>query len=283
MKKFLSLCMAIAMVFSIVGCSSEGHEGQAKTPSGSSVQQGRDYQEVYEQFEKKGFTNIQFEVLDDLVTGWLTKDGEVESVSVDGDTGYSADKWYPADVEVIITYHTFPNKESGNDTGDDSQTTDPVTSETTEPTTDEPIAEPTDDILTVENCEALAAMLTLNADVDSSYADFAKQYLGKTIEFDGSIDYKDNHISYNPFNGNSSTSEYEYDVLVSYGDYDADHQTGPTIKIENVSSRKLGYDVSKTLPSFMAVGSNVRVRVRVGSYNENTGIFEMHLESIEAR
>lgn len=283
MKKFLSLCMAIAMVFSIAGCSSEGHEGQAKTPSGSSVQQGRDYQEVYEQFEKKGFTNIQFEVLDDLVTGWLTKDGEVESVSVDGDTGYSADKWYPADVEVIITYHTFPNKESGNDTSDDSQTTDPVTSETTEPTTDEPIVEPTDDILTVENCEALAAMLTLNADVDSSYAEFAKQYLGKTIEFDGSIDYKDNHISYNPFNGNSSTSEYEYDILVSYGDYDADHQTGPTIKIENVSSRKLGYDVSKTLPSFMAVGSNVRIRVRVGSYNENTGIFEMHLESIEAR
>lgn len=139
------------------------------------------------------------------------------------------------------------------------------------------------DILTVENCEALAAMLTLDADMDSSYADFAKQYLGKTIEFDGSIDYKENHISYNPFNGNSSISEYEYDVLVSYGDYDANHQTGPTIKIENVSSRKLGYDVSKTLPSFMAVGSNVRIRVRVGSYNENTGIFEMHLESIEAR
>lgn len=283
MKKLLSLCIAIVMVFSIAGCSSEGHEGQAKTPSGSSVQQGRDYQEVYEQFEKKGFTNIQFEVLDDLVTGWLTKDGEVESVSVDGDTGYSADKWYPADVEVIITYHTFPNKESGNETSDDSQTTEPATSETTEPTIDEPIVEPTDDILTVDNCEALAAMLTLNADVDSSYADFAKQYLGKTIEFDGSIDYKDNHISYNPFNGNSSTSEYEYDVLVSYGDYNADHQTGPTIKIENVSSRKLGYDVSKTLPSFMAVGSNVRIRVRVGSYNENTGIFEMHLESIEAR
>lgn len=278
MKKFLSLCMTIVMVFSIAGCSSEGHEGQAKTPSGSSVQHGRDYQEVYEQFEKKGFTNIQFEVLDDLVTGWLTKDGEVESVSVDGDTGYSADKWYPADVEVIITYHTFPNKESGNDTSENSQTTEPVPSETTEP-----IVEPTDDILTVDNCEALAAMLTLNADVDSSYAEFAKQYLGKTIEFDGSIDYKDNHVSYNPFNGNSSTSEYEYDVLVSYGDYNADHQTGPTIKIENVSSRKLGYDVSKTLPSFMAVGSNVRIRVRVGSYNENTGIFEMHLESIEAR
>ena len=71
---------------------------------------GKDYQKVVDEFESSGFTNIKLEKLDDLVTGWLTKDGEVESVSVDGDTGYSADAWYPADVEVIITYHTFPEK-----------------------------------------------------------------------------------------------------------------------------------------------------------------------------
>lgn len=140
MKKLLSLCIAILMVFCIAGCSSEGHEGQAKTPSGSGIQHGRDYQEVYEQFKENGFTNIQFEVLDDLITGWLTKDGEVESVSVDGDTDYSADEWYPADVEVIITYHTFPNKESG----DNSKTTEPVTSDITELATDEPVTETTD-------------------------------------------------------------------------------------------------------------------------------------------
>lgn len=85
MKKFLALFLSFVMVLGFAGCSSEGHDGQAKTPSGSSVQKGRNYQSVYEDFEESGFTNIQFEVLDDLVTGWMTKDGEVESVSVDGD------------------------------------------------------------------------------------------------------------------------------------------------------------------------------------------------------
>lgn len=266
MKKLLSLCMALIMIFGIMGCSSEGHEGEAKTPSGSYVQQGRDYQDVYDDFAENGFTNIRFEVLDDLIIGFLTKDGEVESVSVDGDTDYSADDWYPADVEVVITYHSFPNS-------------DPDTSETTEPA----IKEPTDDILTVDNCQSLAEMLAINADRDSAYSEFASNYYGKTIEFDGSIDYKEKHSSYNSFNGSSHVSEYEYDVLVSYGDYSADHQTGPTIKIENVSSRKLGYDVSKNLPSFMAVGSNVRIRARVGAYDHDTGIFTMYLESITSR
>lgn len=39
----------------------------------------------------------------------MTKDGEVESVSVDGDKDYSPDVWYSNDVEVVITYHTFPS------------------------------------------------------------------------------------------------------------------------------------------------------------------------------
>ena len=93
MRKFLAACMAIVMIFTIAGCSSEGHEGEAKTPSGSSIQKGKDYQKVVDEFESSGFTNIKLEKLDDLVTGWLTKDGEVESVSVDGDTKYSADAW----------------------------------------------------------------------------------------------------------------------------------------------------------------------------------------------
>jgi hypothetical protein len=47
--------------------------------------------------------------LEDLITGWLTNDGEVESVSVDGDKDYSPDVWYSNNVKVVITYHTFPS------------------------------------------------------------------------------------------------------------------------------------------------------------------------------
>jgi len=58
--------------------------------------------------------NDKFE---DLITGWTTKDAEVESVFVDGNKDYAPDVWYPNDIEVIITYHTFPAKdENGNET-----------------------------------------------------------------------------------------------------------------------------------------------------------------------
>ena len=108
MKKLLALCLSIALVFALAGCNSTNHDGEAKTPSGSSAQKGRDYQTVVETFEEKGFINIQLLELDDLVTGWLTKEGEVEYVTVDGDEDYSADTWYSKDVEVVIAYNTFP-------------------------------------------------------------------------------------------------------------------------------------------------------------------------------
>jgi mRNA-degrading endonuclease RelE of RelBE toxin-antitoxin system len=112
MKKIISIFIA-CIIITLVGCArdSNEHEGEAKTPSGSSVQKGRDYQEVVNVFEEKGFKNIKTEKMEDLITGWLTKDGEVKSVSVDGDKDYKPDVWYSNDVEVVITYHTFPQEE----------------------------------------------------------------------------------------------------------------------------------------------------------------------------
>ncbi|MCM0648411.1 hypothetical protein NBE98_08495 [Clostridium swellfunianum] len=109
MKRIVIVLIACILVIALVGCG--GHEGEAKTPSGSSVQKGRSYQEVVNDFKGKGFKNIKTEKLEDLITGWLTKDGEVDSVSVSGDKGYSPDVWYSNDVEVVITYHTFPSKD----------------------------------------------------------------------------------------------------------------------------------------------------------------------------
>ena len=86
MRKFLAACMAIVMIFTIAGCSSEGQEGEAKTPSGSSIQKGKDYQKVVDEFESSGFTNTKVRKLVDLVSGVSTKEGEVKTVSVYGNT-----------------------------------------------------------------------------------------------------------------------------------------------------------------------------------------------------
>ena len=187
MKKYLSglLIVLIITLFS-GGCGrTENHVGEAKTPSGSSIQKGRNYQQVIDDFEKEGFTNIRLVELDDLITGWLTKEGEVESVSVDGDDDYSADTWYRNDVEVVISYHTFK---------DDTQESLPEQAEETDTTSNN--EELVKEIFTVENCEELANILSLRAEIDSAYTEFAKEYDGKIIEFNGCITYITNHEDY---------------------------------------------------------------------------------------
>lgn len=69
------------------------------------------YQNVVTQLQKAGFTNIKTETLDDLVTGWLKKDGEVEGVKVDDKTNFGSDTKFSKEAEIIITYHTFPKYE----------------------------------------------------------------------------------------------------------------------------------------------------------------------------
>lgn len=134
MKRIFAIVFAILLCISLAACGdSSEHIGEAKTPSGSSIQQGRNFLDVREDFEKHGFTNIKIEAIDDLIIGWLTEDGEVEKVSVNGDENYSADTWVAADVEVIIYYHTF----SQEDSQPEQDTNKDIASESTNPSTDQ--------------------------------------------------------------------------------------------------------------------------------------------------
>ena len=128
MKRLFCLSLALILCFSLIGCDENSHEGEVKTPAGSSDMEGRNYEDVVTIFEEKGFTNIKTEPIDDLIFGWLTKDGEVEEVSVGGKVDYSPDKWVPADTEVVIRYHTFPEDDEEETKSDESN-------ETTESTT----------------------------------------------------------------------------------------------------------------------------------------------------
>lgn len=285
MKRFFTIFLSVVLLISLlVGCGSkEDHTGEARTPSASSAQHGRDYKEVLENFEEKGFTNIQLVKIPDLITGWLTKDGEVEDVSVDGDLEYRPDVWYPNDVEVVISYHTFPEKntDAEEETSDDSDSSanilpDEVENESSIPNELEN--------LTIDNCPDLKAVLSRNVDFSDDYADFSSNYYGRTIEFDGSIDYMDNAAVFNPFTGETTYSEYGYDLLLSAGDYSDSSQCGPTFKIEDVRSRDIGGDaISKTLPDFISTGSNVHIQATVGRYDAEHGLFYLNYKEIVAR
>ncbi|WP_347223666.1 DUF4839 domain-containing protein, partial [Bacteroides congonensis] len=228
----------------------------------SSAQKGRNYQDVIKDFESKGFTNIQVEPIDDLVTGWMTKDGEVEEVSVDGDKDYSPDRWYPNDVEVIITYHTFPEEYDGEEKTTPEET---QSSETEEP----PVPN-----LTVNNCEELATMLAVEAEIDSLYSEFAEAHKESVIEFDGCITYIVNHDDY----------DTRYDILLSAGDYIDDDTVnpGPVFKFEDVNTMNLGIE-DLFLPEFVKAGSNIHVVAKVKNFNEDTGLFFLEPVTITER
>lgn len=87
--------------------------GRTSTPNGihppisASEIKGKNCEAVVRQFRSAGFTNVSTERIEDLITGWLTKDGEIEQIAIEGETDFK--KWdsFRADAKVVVSYHTF--------------------------------------------------------------------------------------------------------------------------------------------------------------------------------
>ena len=84
---------------------------QARAPYTSVSAKDDNFADVIAEFRHAGFTNVQEEPIRDLILGFLTKDGAVESVSIAGNRSFDTTTWYPKDAPVVVKYHTFPLKE----------------------------------------------------------------------------------------------------------------------------------------------------------------------------
>ncbi len=80
---------------------------EACPPTTAKKAKKMNYLELKELFTDAGFTSIRFEKQEDLITGWITKDGSVESVTINGESDFSESVSYRIDAEVVIVYHTF--------------------------------------------------------------------------------------------------------------------------------------------------------------------------------
>lgn len=242
-------------VETIQGTVSQHGEDEVAMPLSASSYKYQNYVDVQTELSEAGFTNISFEILYDIELGW-TEEGEVDSVSVDGNAEFEQGDIFKKDIAIVIAYH-MPEEDDPNK---------PVESETPNSTT-EPTTEPAEN-LTVENCPDLAAMLSNKAEIDDSYSAFATKYKGRIIEFDGRIDYCTKHGDYNT----------RFDYLVSAGDYDPDHQIGPAFKFEDVNY----YDLNTDLDT-VSVGLNVRIVAEVISFDSNSGLFYLEPVSVTGR
>lgn len=89
-------------------------DGEVKLDVAVSEYKHKNYEDVAAALKTLGFTNIKYEVLYDIVLGW-TDDGEVESVSIADKTDFNRGDVFPADAEIVITYH-MPEDDDPNKT-----------------------------------------------------------------------------------------------------------------------------------------------------------------------
>ena len=76
-------------------------------PKAAKKYKGENYKDVQKQLKALGFVNIEVEADEDLTTGWINDDGEVESVSINGETKFKKGDKYDYQSEITIVYHTF--------------------------------------------------------------------------------------------------------------------------------------------------------------------------------
>ena len=88
---------------------------------------GKNYKDVETLLKKSGFTNITLEPMGDMKVGILVKEGDVDEVSIGGNTSFWKSGKADANENVIIRYHSYPkNGESTSpDAGEESDTGEP--------------------------------------------------------------------------------------------------------------------------------------------------------------
>lgn len=271
MRNIGSILISAMLVMMLAGCGegSNDHTGEAKTPSASSAQEGRHYQEVVDEFKGNGFTNVKTEKLEDLITGWITKDGEVEEVAVGGDVEYTPDEWMPEGTEVVITYHTFKDEE----TEEKEVTEKPEETEADRESSDQDDEEAEEtEVLTVDNSPDFKKVLSVGSEGDPLIAAFADQYEGRTIEFDAHTAYVNKHGTY----------DTRFDYLILVGDDTENEPPGPYFQLRDVNYYDLHLE-GDNIPDPFGIGHHIRITAVVDKYEEQSNLFLIEPVSIKIR
>lgn len=97
---------------SYAGSKSSGGDSTVMVamPQSSSSLKGMHYSDVVHLLEEAGFTDIQTREDADLWVAVLHSDGDVEKVTVGGDSYFSEGDRFAADDPVVVKYHTYRNK-----------------------------------------------------------------------------------------------------------------------------------------------------------------------------
>ena len=255
-RKMTFALSLVLLLISFVACGSVP-EGEIRVPDSADELEGENYEDVVTRFQMAGFTNITTEPIEDLIFGWLTSDGEVEEVSINGRTSFGASASFAPDAKVVIRYHTFPSDDEETNASESAENDDNETLESTNNPVD-------DEILTVDNCPELKEILSIKDSYSSRIKEFAEKYEGRIIEFDG---YVADVMPYKDY-------KTRYKFLIYVGDSNETYSGGPAFQFVDVNVYDL-HLIGEDIPSYIKYGTKLHIKAKVMEFNETTGLFRL--------
>ncbi len=141
------------------------------------------------------------------------------------------------------------------------------------PSASDPTGPATEEALTVENSEDLAALVAITDPSVAAVGEFAAKYQGRTIEFDGNIAYMNPHGDYTT----------RYDLLINAGDYSETATAGPNFQFRNVNITNDLHLTGPNIPDTIGTGDNLRIVAQVGDYNSTQELFFLEPIRTEVR
>lgn len=222
-------------------------------PATSTNLKGKSFDAVKKKFEDNGFSNITLEKIEDLIFGFLKKDGEVEEVLINGSTAYTAQQLFPENSAVVIRYHTFKSSSS-------SQSSSTKQTETTTTTVTTTTQQKQEDIITEQSDEEFAKIMQLTDPHSLSVQNFAKNYKKKKIKFTATVVLMMKHKQYNT----------RFDIALMASNEQGKGR-GPLYSFENVNfydlkvegadsvSKHMTFEVVATIDSFDTQSKSIKL------------------------
>ena len=288
MKIIKSTILSIIVILFLSSCSENKDNFQStniKLPISSKNINKKNYKVVVNQLKDAGFTDVKTDKIEDLVTGWLKKDGEIESVTINGDTDFTEGQEFPKNAKITVIYHTFKedkseNKEtkdstqkkdkntkknsssssvdtksspSSSKTSSSSTTTSSSSSQASSNTSDTPTPSETQ-VINPDNNPEFASIL--KTEDPTTISNFVQKFKGKVVEFNGYIAY------FNP-HGNYKT---RYDILIYAGDYPGPDlaSPGPAFQFNDVAPTSVFRNFSG---DGIGIGQNIHIKATIREFS----------------
>ena len=134
------------------------------------------------------------------------------------------------------------------------------------------IEEVDDTVITSENNEEFASLLSLKNPGDPSVEIFVNAHLGDIIKFNGSIAFVSKH----------EENDKKFDYLIYSEDYNEEYVLGPNFQIENVSYDEL-YITEEQKQNRLSAGINIQITAEIAGYDSSSQTIKIKPLSIKIR